>query len=116
MMVHDEAVCRIISTYYAPDGTRRIMEGTLTDADGGKYTSANGIVAYVNGAIVKYAQVAHRTKGDAGTASGWVVAVRADENGKVVAGDDGALVLDFITGNVEVVLNAKHPYAKRIER
>jgi hypothetical protein len=114
-MKPEEAVCRTISTYYAPDGTRRLYRGTLTEGDGGKHTNANNCAAYVNGALVKFAQVVHRGAGETANGDGWVVAFRLDEAGKVVPDEKRNLTFDLLTGKVEVVIGGKPPFAERID-
>lgn len=105
------AVCRIIETYYAPDGTKRLHHGTLTDGDAGQFVNTNRVAVYLNGSLVNFALTAFRGTGGLG----WVVIYRTDGQ-KLVLNDNGDPVAELLTGKVEVLIGAKHPYAERIDR
>jgi len=114
-MNRSNAVCRIIYTYYGPDGSHRLYHGALTDGDAGAGISRGRIAVYVNGTLVSTVVTVFRSIGECGRAHGWAVAYRTDD-GKIIIGEGGKPETVIITGNVEVLLDAEHPFAERIER
>ena len=114
-MNQGNAVCRIIETYYGPDGSHRLYHGALTPGDVGVGVNTNRTAVYVNGTLVSAVVAVFRSIGECGRAHGWVVAHQINE-GKVIIDEDGKPKTVLITGNVEVLLDAEHPFAGRIER
>lgn len=109
------AVCRTIETYYGPGGSRRLHDGVLVVGDAGPTMSTDTVAVYVDGVPVSHVVAVFRSIGECGRAHGWVVAYRTDDAGKVIVGDGGVYALDFITGNVEALLDAEHPFPSRID-
>jgi len=114
-MNRSNAVCRIVYTYYGPDGSHRLYNGALTPGDVGEGVNANRSAVYVNGTLVSSVVTVFRSIGECGRAHGWAVAYRTDE-GKIIIGEGGKPETVLITGNVEVLLDAEYPFAGRIER